>query len=236
VQRNLLPQQVVGILGLELDAFSRPAQIVGGDYYDYFEYQNGMNGVAIADVAGHGVSASLLMASVQTLLRTLVPENDSPAEVMRQMHHLYRYNIRFTTFVTLFMGTFDPTDHTFSYCNAGHIPPIVLRKTPEEGPEVLWLSPTGPAIGLVEEADFGDETIALFPGDLLVMYTDGITEAINPANEEFGRERLATLIQVYRHLPVNDIIQKVRQALREFTAGIPLADDTTILICRIDET
>ncbi len=233
VQRSLLPQQVVDISGLEVAAFSRPAQIVGGDYFDYFTYQDGNNGITIADVAGHGVSASLLMASVQTLLRTLVPVNISPTDVLRQMHHLYRNNIRFTTFVTVFIGAFEPTDHTFTYCNAGHPPPLVLRNTRGEENELLWLNPTGPAIGLIDEAEYREGTVKLFPGDLLIMYTDGVTEAVNSENEEFGRERLANVIKRYRHLPADQIIKEIRQAMRDFTQGVPLADDTTFLICRI---
>jgi hypothetical protein len=99
VQKMLLPQEVPNIPGIEIAAYSRPAQIVGGDYFDFIDFSNGLHGLAIADVAGHGVSASLHMASIQALLRTLVPVNSSPAEVMRQVHKLFIHNIRFETFV-----------------------------------------------------------------------------------------------------------------------------------------
>jgi sigma-B regulation protein RsbU (phosphoserine phosphatase) len=235
VQRSLLPQRLEDIPGLEVAAFSRPAQIVGGDYFDFFEYQNGANGVAIADVAGHGVSASLLMSSVQTLLRTLAPAHISPAAVMQQIHHLYRHNIRFTTFVTLFMGAYDPENCLFTYSNAGHNPPLVIRKAVDGKGEVAWLQPTGPAVGLVEEADYGEETVSLSPGDVVLMYTDGVTEAINSNNQEFGQERLAELAKQHSALPAKEALGKIRQGLREFTEETPLEDDTTIVIFRIDE-
>lgn len=236
VQRQLLPQKPRDIPGLEVAAFSRPAQFVGGDYFDYFEYQDGTNGVAVADVAGHGVSASLLMASVQTLLRSLAPVSSSPLEVMRQIHHLYQHNIRFTTFVTLFLGAFDLDSRTFFYCNAGHNPPMLIRKTAsdEEG-KVEWLMPTGPAVGLVEDAEYLEKKVKLLPGDLLVMYTDGVPEAINLASEEFGMERFADLIHENSDLPVSQIIHNIRHVLGEFTNGQPLADDTTIVIYRVVE-
>jgi sigma-B regulation protein RsbU (phosphoserine phosphatase) len=233
VQKMLLPQEVPNIPGLEIAAFSRPAQIVGGDYFDFVDFSNGLPGLAIADVAGHGVSASLHMASIQALLRTLVPVSKSPAEVMRQVHKLFIHNIRFETFVTFFIGAFDSSTKTLTFCNAGHQPPLVFRKTKSKEESVVMLRPTGAAIGLVEEAEFGEKTIDLQEGDLLVLYTDGITEAVNTHNQEFGRERLETLIRQVERMPVKVVVQKIRRSLEEFSEGKPLADDTTIVIYRI---
>ena len=233
VQKMLLPQAAPDIPGLEIAAYSRPAQIVGGDYFDFIEFKNGFHGLAIADVAGHGVSASLHMASIQALLRTLVPVNKSPAEVMRQVHKLFIHNIRFDTFVTFFIGAFDPSTNKLTYCNAGHQPPLIYGKTSSNEETVVMLMPTGAAIGLVEEAKFGEKTIDLQDGDLIVLYTDGITEAINSDNQEFGRERLETLVRQVRHLPVKEIIQKIRLGLEEFSEGNRLSDDITIVIGRI---
>ena len=233
VQKMLLPQEVPNIPGLEIAAFSRPAQIVGGDYFDFVDFSNGLHGLAIADVAGHGVSASLHMASIQALLRTLVPVNKSPAEVMLQVHKLFIHNIRFETFVTFFIGAFDSSTKTLTFSNAGHLPPLVLRnnKSKKESVEMLW--PTGAAIGLVEEAKFGEKTIDLQEGDLLVLYTDGVTETMNTENQEFGRKRLEALIRQVERLPVKEVIQKIRLSLEEFSEGKPLADDTTIVVNRI---
>ena len=233
VQKMLLPQEVPNIPGLEIAAFSRPAQIVGGDYFDFVDFSNGFHGLAIADVAGHGVSASLHMASIQALLRTLVPVSQSPAEVMRQIHKLFIHNIRFETFVTFFIGAFDSSTKTLTFSNAGHLPPLVLRNNKSKKESVEMLRPTGAAIGLVEEAEFAEKTIELQKDDLLVLYTDGITETVNLENQEFGRERLIKLIQQVNNAPVKQVVQEIRQGLEEFSEGKPLADDTTIVICKI---
>lgn len=195
VQKSLLPERVPETPGLEIAAYSRPAQIVGGDYFDFVRFEHGTQGLVLADVAGHGVSASLHMASIQALLRSTVPASRSPAEVVMQMHRLFIHNIRFTTFVTLFLGAFDPTTKTFTYCNAGHNPPLVLRIHRSGELSRIWLNPKGPALGLVEEPEFGEGTVTLQDGDLLTMYTDGITEAMNHHDETFGNERLARLLE-----------------------------------------
>jgi sigma-B regulation protein RsbU (phosphoserine phosphatase) len=233
VQKMLLPQEVPNIPGLQIAAFSRPAQIVGGDYFDFIDFSNGFHGLAIADVAGHGVSASLHMASIQALLRTLVPVNKSPAEVMRQVHKLFIHNIRFETFVTFFLGAFDSSTNTLTYCNAGHQPPLVLNKSKSIDVSVEMLKPTGAAIGLVEEAVFTEKTIKLQKEGLLVLYTDGVTEAVNLQNKEFGRERLIKLSQRIDKASAKEVIQEIRHGLAEFSEGKQLADDTTIVICKI---
>ena len=206
---------------------------MGGDYFDFIDFSNGLHGLAIADVAGHGISASLHMAGIQALLRTLVPVNTSPAEVMRQLHKLFIHNIRFETFVTFFIGAFDSSTKTLTFCNAGQQPPLVLLKTngKKDPAEMLW--PTGAAIGLVEEAEFAEKTFELQEEDLLVLYTDGVTEAVNLQNQEFGRERLAMLSREVNNTPVKAIVQRIRRGIEEFSEGKPIADDTTIVICKI---
>ena len=233
VQKMLLPQGVPNIPELEIAAFSRPAQIVGGDYFDFIDFRNGIHGMAIADVAGHGVSASLHMASVQALLRTLVPVNESPAAAMSQLHKLFIHNIRFETFVTFFLGAFDPSSKKLTYCNAGHQPPLVFRKAKSKEDSIVFLPPTGAAIGLVEDAIFGENAIHLQEEDLLVLYTDGITEAVNPQNQEFSRKGLETLIWQVISMPVKEMVREIRKSLEEFSEGKPLDDDTTIVVCRI---
>ena len=176
VQRALLPQQAPSIPGLNVAAFSRPAQIVGGDYFDFVPFKDGGHGFIMADVSGHGVSAGMLMTSLQTAFHTLVPAAESPLEVLERINHLYMHNINFTTFVTIFFGKLDPVTRTFTYANAGHNSPYLLRGADQE--EVL-LHPTGPAIGLMEGFLVHTDQVQLNPGDTLVLYTDGVTEASN---------------------------------------------------------
>lgn len=233
VQRSLLPVQDPEIPGLEIAAFSQPAQIVGGDYFDFIRFQGGAPGIVIADVAGHGVAASLHMASIQAMLRSIAPINRSPAEVVRQLHELFIHNIRFTTFVTFFMATFDPTSRTLTYTNAGQNPPLVIKRDASSRSSGTWLSPTGPALGLIEGADFKQAQVKLTPGDLLVLYTDGITEAVDVRQLPFGDQRLLDSIRDIAGTAPSEVIQAIRAALRDFTAGEPLQDDTTLVVARV---
>jgi sigma-B regulation protein RsbU (phosphoserine phosphatase) len=233
VQQALLPQQAIDIPGMEVAAFSRPATMVGGDYFDFYQFQDGTYGLVIADVAGHGMSASLIMASLQASLRILVPESDSPTKAIERLNRLFYRNINMTNFVSLFLARFDPQTNQLVYCNAGHNPPLLYRAQPDRKASLTWLQPSGAAIGLVEEVEFGTAAVDLLPGDLLLLYTDGVTEATNPVQEEFGQERLADLVAEAPHLAVQDLVQRVRHGLLEFNQGQPLADDITVVACRI---
>ena len=231
VQRALLPQGPPAIPGLDLAAFSRPAQIVGGDYYDFFQFRDGTQALAVADVEGHGVSAGMLMSSLQTSLRTLIPESTSPVDVLQRVNRFYLHNIHLTTFVTIFIGLFDARRRELTYCNAGHNPPLLVRAG---SGGTCWLSPTGPAIGLVEEYTLTAQTIPLSPGDVLLLYTDGVTEAMSSQGEQFGPERLEAVTSQNAGLPAGELVQLVRQALSDHIGGQPLADDTTLVACRLE--
>ena len=235
VQQALLPQQVPEIPGLELAAFSRPADIAGGDYFDFLRFRDEAPGLAIGDVAGHGIAASLLMASLQATLRTLAPDHGDPTEVVRRLNLLFSHNIHMTSFVTLFLAHFDPQTYVLTYCSAGHNPPLLYSRSSGKE-QISWLRPTGAAIGLVEEFQFGAETVNLVPGDILVLYTDGITEAMDPQGEEFGQGRLAELVRQGTHRPAQELVRNVRQRLQEFTQGEPFADDTTLIVCKVNGT
>lgn len=233
VQQSLLPQQLPEIPGLELAAYSRPAQIVGGDYFDFYAFVDGRHGLAIADVAGHGISASLHMSSVQTLLRTLAPANRSPAEVVRQVQHLYSHNINFATFVTLFLAAYDAGRRQLSFCNAGHNPPLLFRTAGDEHEPIRWLRPTGAAVGLLEETEFGEETVELQRGDTLVFYTDGLTETMSPQQEQYGRPRLAALVRQQRGAAAGELLAAIRADLNRFAAGQAAEDDLTVIVGRV---
>jgi sigma-B regulation protein RsbU (phosphoserine phosphatase) len=230
-----LPQRAPVIPGVELAAFSRPALIIGGDYFDFMQFQNGCHAVAIADVAGHGVSAGLLMASVQTALRTLVPAHDSPAAVLQEVNRIFHHNIHLATFVTLFLASFDEATHQLVYSNAGHNPALVCRRKSNGGPTTLWLNPTGAAIGLIEEFDVASATIGLSAGDILLLYTDGVTEALNPLGEAFGPIRMADHVRLHSDLLPKDLLHELRLELQAFTGSEVVADDTTMVAIRIGE-
>lgn len=232
VQKSLLPQQVPFIPGLDIAVFSRPAQILGGDYFDFLRYRDGAHSLAIADVMGHGMSAGLLMASVQTALRTFIPGSLLPGEVARRMNRFFLHNIHRTTFITIILARYEVDSRTFQYCNAGHNPPLLHRPTGNSGGSAQWLMPTSAAIGLSEKFRAGMETVTLLPGDFLLLYTDGVTEAVNPHGEEFGTVRLEEVVRQNAHQAAKDIVRAVRQAVQDFAASKPLFDDTTLVACK----
>ena len=232
VQRALLPQQVPAISGYDIAAFTRPAQIVTGDYFDFLQFEDGTHGFVVADVSGHGVAAGMLMASLQTVFHTLTPGTDSPVEVLSRLNRLYIHNINFTTFVTAFFGKLDPQTRLLSYASAGHNPPFLYRRSTQGS---TWLKPTGPAIGLVEDYRLRLENVQLMEGDILLLYTDGFIEAINPqGDEQFGYDRLADIVQEHQALPSNELALKIRQALSDFSQGRVLADDLTLVVCKVN--
>ncbi len=230
VQRALLPQKAPSIPGMNVAAFSRPSQIVSGDYFDFVQFKDGGHGIVMADVSGHGVSAGMLMTSLQTAFHTLVPDTNSPLEVLERINRLYAHNIKFTTFVTIFFGKFDPITHNFIYGSAGHNSAYLYRGSTQE--EIL-LHPTGPAIGLMEGFNVRSEEVHLKSGDTLLLYTDGITEASDRDGNQLGLDRLSEVIRLNADLTAEQLIQKVLQAVNEFTAGTPLVDDTTVVICKV---
>jgi phosphoserine phosphatase RsbU/P len=230
VQRALLPQRIPNIRGVELAAFSRPSEIIGGDYFDFFQFRDGTHGLVIADVSGHGVAAGMLMSGLQTAIRTMAPETNSPAEILERINRFYIHNIHFTTFVTVFLAQFDPVTLRLTYVNAGHNPPAVRRR---ETGGIHWLKPTAPAIGLAEDFHARMESIGFSQGDSLLLYTDGVTEVLNISNEQFGPERLAELVQQHADRPAPDLLQAVRQAVSLFGGNRPLVDDVTMVALKI---
>ncbi len=233
VQKALLPQEAPTIPGLDVAAYSRPAEFLAGDYFDFIPFGADTHGLLIADVAGHGVSASLQMASLQALARASVPSSRSPSEVVQRIHGLFRHNIRFVTFVTMFIGAFSPATRTLIYCNAGHNPPLVLHPDRRSGTSVSWLRPTGPALGLVEDSKFGEHALTLNRGELLVMYTDGLIEASNPGNHSFGADQLAGVVERLHDSSSREVVRGIRMSLEGFVMGKPLLDDITLVVCRI---
>ncbi len=230
VQRALLPQRMPDIAGVELAAFSRPSDIIGGDYFDFFQFRDGTQGLVIADVSGHGVSAGMLMTSLQTAVRTMAPETDSPAEVMERINRFYIHNINFTTFVTVFLARFDPATGILNYVNAGHNPPVFFSK---RSGETSWLMPTVSAVGLMEDYHARIASVTLSKDDVLLLYTDGITESINPQQKQFGQARLSELIRQNADLSAPDLIQTVRQSMSAFGENQRPADDVTLITLKM---
>jgi sigma-B regulation protein RsbU (phosphoserine phosphatase) len=230
IQRGLLPQTLPSIDGLNIAAFSKPAQILGGDYFDFMNFKDGAHGLVMADVSGHGVSAGMFMSSLQTAFQTLVPDSVYPPEVLERINRLYIHNIKFTTFVTIFFGKYDPQTRILSYANAGHNSAYLYRMATDQE---IWLRPTGPAIGLMEGFVIRQEDVKLEPGDILLLYTDGITEASNHQGTLWGEDNLADIIRANTDSSAEQLIQKILVAMKDHTGGNPLADDVTLVISKV---
>lgn len=232
VQKALLPQSVPHLPGWELAAFSQPASIVGGDYFDFLHFRDGSEALVIADVMGKGMPASMLMASLQASLKIIVPESSSPDQVLVRANQLFCHNIHLSKFVTIVVAQLDTATGNLRYANAGHHPPFHLRRGERGSNSIIPLRPTGAAIGLVEHATFEVRSISLGPGDSLVLYTDGVVEAPNAGREEFGEDRLTRLMAEHVDTPPSELIRDLRKSLQAHVAGYPLQDDMTILVCR----
>jgi sigma-B regulation protein RsbU (phosphoserine phosphatase) len=233
VQRALLPGEAPSVPGLQVAAFTRPAQIIGGDYFDFVGYPDGQVGWVVGDVAGHGVSASLHMAGVQALCRAVIPSSSGPAEAAERIQNLFVHNSRYSTFVSMFFGAYSPSARTLTYCNAGHNPPLLLRGNGGQ-PVAEWLQPTGAAIGLVEDAAFREEKVAFQRGDLLVMYTDGVVEATDPSGAEFEAQGLLQAAAGAGGGSAGEVVRAITRALEAFLDRQNPADDLTLVVTRVE--
>lgn len=233
VQRALLPQTAPQLDGWEIAAYSRPASLVGGDYFDFGRFGNGNQAIVIADVMGKGMPASMLMASLQASLRIIVPESDSPVRVLERVNEVFCHNINLTKFVSVVVAELDVATGVLRYANAGHNPPFILRHAAPQGDGGIEpLLPTGAAIGLLEQARFDIRSVELQPGDTLVLYTDGVIDAGIPGGEMFGEVRLRDTLSAHRGLSAHELVGRLLQEIRTFAGSGPPSDDTTVVMCR----
>lgn len=228
VQQHLLPDGVPTLPGVEVAAFARPAGIVSGDYYDFFRFRGTQQGVALADVMGKGLAASMLMANLQASLRILGPEHAALDALAGRLNALFRFNLRLIRFISLFLLAIDEAASRLEYCNAGHHPPLLWEAARGA---VHRLVPTGPALGLVPEPAFACRTHPFAAGDVLVLYTDGLVEARNANGEEFGEARLAHYLGHQHEQSPGTFIDGLRRMLDRFTGG-RLHDDLSLLVIR----
>jgi sigma-B regulation protein RsbU (phosphoserine phosphatase) len=232
IQRSLLPKKMPLIPGLGLAAHYQTSQWAGGDYYDFFALPDGRWGILIADVSGHGTPAAVMMAILHSLAHTLPGPPDPPAKLFQHVneHFATRYTSGGEAFVTAFYGIFDPANRTLTYASAGHNPPRLKRC--EDG-SVMALDVVGDLpLGVFPDQDYHQAMLRLRPGDQIVFYTDGITEAANTAGRMFGAERLDEALENC-HLDAQGLIETVLAALKEFTGGTPPADDQTLVVAKV---
>jgi phosphoserine phosphatase RsbU/P len=233
VQERLFPQRLPEIAGLDYFGRCRTALGVGGDYYDFLALADGKLGVALGDVSGKGIAAALTMASLQASLRAdaMRAGNNLAGLIARVNAMLYDASTE-DRYATLFYAQYDPASHRLSYVNAGHCPPILLRSVANGGAVERLDQAGGTVVGLLPGCTYEQAEISLAPGDLLVIYTDGFSEAMNPNLEEWGEERLIQAIRSCNGLPSRDSIAKIMQATDAFASGAPQSDDMTLVILR----
>ena len=234
VQERLFPQHLPAIPGLDYSGRCRPAREVGGDYYDFLELPEGKLGVAVGDVSGKGIGAALMMAALEASLRgqaTLAGGN--LAQLIGRVNRLVYEASAANRYATFFYGEYDPKSLELSYVNAGHNPPGILRRCNNEW-LVIRLETGGAVIGLLKEFPYQQGSIALKPGDLILLFTDGVSEAMNSAYEEWGEERLIEAAQACEGLDASGIITHIMSAADAFAAGAPQHDDMTLVALRVD--
>jgi phosphoserine phosphatase RsbU/P len=232
VQNQLYPRVAPQTKSLRLAAVCRPARIVSGDYYDYECIDDTRVALAIGDVAGKGISAALLMATLQSSLRTQLgnQRSDAPLSAARLVSQLNQYlyaNTSAEKYTTLCLGLYDETSSSFLYSNGGHLPPLLVRRG-----AVQRLDVNGTIVGAFPLAEYGESRIVLELDDLLVFFTDGVTEPENAYGEMFGEERFIDLLARNAHLGEAEIFQAVADSVREWTGSEELQDDMTLLLAR----
>jgi phosphoserine phosphatase RsbU/P len=253
VQAQLFPSDFCGTRTLEMHGVCRPARIVSGDYYDFLAYSPEQIGIAVGDISGKGISAALLMATIHSAVRayeqelmapvtaasasygtdmriaTVAPRvaRPSPAQMLWLLNrHIYQ-STQPEKYATLFLGFYDDDTRRLTYSNAGHLPPIILS----ENGEIRRLDIGGTVIGLFEDIGYEEQTVELYPGDMFIAFSDGMTE---PENEfgEFGEERLIETIAAHRHLPLERISEMAIAAVQDWIGSTEQPDDVTLVLAR----
>jgi len=232
IQMNILPrssEQGPGHRGYELDARIEPAREVGGDFYDFFPVDEQRLCFVVADVSGKGVPAALFMAMSMTLLKAAAREGAPPEEVLAKVNDELSRDNDVNMFVTVFCGILDTSTGEVMFVNAGHNPPLHMRPSGEAS---YLKTVNGLALGVMEGAPYRRETLSLAPGEALFIYTDGVTEAMNPAEELFGDDRLQSEIASLAGLRPHEVTGAIMEKVAGFAAGAPQSDDITVMFLR----
>jgi sigma-B regulation protein RsbU (phosphoserine phosphatase) len=239
VQRRLLPDAPPRSESVDFAAASVPARRIGGDYYDFVELNDGRIGIALADVSGKGVAAALIMSVVQTSLRIISSEGDvPPPRLVARMNEFVYQSTPASKYATFFYAQLDVQRRTLRYVNAGHNAPYLLRAArPSTAgsalPEIERLSVGGMVVGMFPEAIYEEATVELCPGDVLLAFTDGVPEAHNPENDEFGEERLQQLLRQTAHLPADEISARISAEMKNWIRDAEQYDDLTFIVMKV---
>ncbi len=226
IQRALLPSPQYTTVGVELSAVSVPSRAIGGDFFDYLELPGGAFGFALGDVAGKGAAAALLTASVQSIFSTRAAEGESPARTMALVNRgVFRRAVQ-ARFVTMVYGVISP-DGLLTYCNAGHCPPLLVSRR-----GLQRLESGGLVLGLVADVAYEQGAVQLEPGDVIAIFSDGLSECTNQADEQYEEERIVASVNEHLHLEPADILDHLLADVRRFAGGVAFHDDLTAMVLK----
>ena len=228
IQQRLLPKGTPAVSGFELAGWNRPAWQVGGDYYDYMQLSGGRLGLVVADVTGKGMPAALLVSTLHSALRLLLDGSEAESSLLAQLNQHIVESSSPNKFITLILVELDPETGDLRCLNAGHNPGLLVRRDEK----VVELGAGGMPLGLLAGSAYDSFTLKMKEGDLLCLYSDGITECEAPDEEEFGLERLRELLCEHRDQPLCDLLRTIDVAVTEFAAGRPQGDDQTVVLLR----
>ena len=228
VQLELLPARDPQVEGFDISAYNFPTEEVSGDYYDWVQIYDDQIGIVIADVSGKGVPAALLMAFLRASLRAASHIGYAPQVSMSKVNYLLWESIERNQFVTAFYGILDTTNRTLAYSNAGHNPPMLI----DVDGTAHFEERGGVPLGMFRDSRYYEYYATIAPGQILVLYTDGVTEATNPSGEEYGRDRLAEAVRNVRDLPAREMIDVLHRDLIQWTDGQGAGDDVTFFILK----
>jgi len=229
IQASFLPTTPPTMQGLDLAGLNIPYRDVGGDYYDWIRIVDNQIGLAICDVSGKGVAAALLMAAFRASLLAEIRNHYAIRRILQKVNRLLFESTEPGKFVTAFYGVLDAKNRVFTFSNAGHNPPLLLHA---DG-RAEWLTEGGLPLGVLEDSSYEERPTPLASGDVLVLYTDGVTEAANEHEEEFGVERLERLVRETARRPAAEIVEAIRTQVNAFTGARHLNDDLTLLVARL---
>jgi serine phosphatase RsbU (regulator of sigma subunit) len=228
IQNGMLPAKAPTMEGTDVAGFNVPCRTVGGDYYDFFPYPDGRLGLTLGDVSGKGMPASLMMMALHAHVQVLAEDPGNLADFMTRLNKTTCANCPSNRFITFFFCVLDTKTGDLAFANAGHNPPIIVRASGE----AEMLEGGGPVLGILSIATYAEKHARLERGDMLVIYSDGVTEANNMNHDEYDEQRFIEVLQANRDKPAAEIVNAVTRSLAEFAAGAPQADDITLVVAK----
>jgi sigma-B regulation protein RsbU (phosphoserine phosphatase) len=228
IQQRMLPTTAPNVPGADLAGFNAACRTVGGDYFDFFPYSEGRVALALGDVSGKGMPASLMAMELHARVQFLAEDPGDLGALMVRLNKATCAKCPSNRFITFFFSLFDAATGELRYANAGHNPPILIRANGD----AVMVEGGGPVLGILSVASYSEARQHLEPGDMLVLYSDGVTEANNTNYDEYGEERFIEVLCRHRNEPAQTIVEAVNKSLAEFTAGAPQADDITLVVAK----